>query len=103
MTSAASSGPSCAVQEVELRISGRLTHVFVHHPAQTIPAQYRSGLSSPDRCPLLRRALPQALVRPDLSVVLDELSQHVLQVAAPEDQQMVESLASYCSDPSFGK
>ena len=59
-------------------------------PAQTISAQYLSGLGGSDRCPLPRRALSQALVRPGFLVVLDELPEYGLQMAAPKDQQVVE-------------
>ncbi len=34
-------------------------------------------------------ALPEPLVRPSLVVMLDELTQHALQVLATEDQQVV--------------
>jgi len=80
----------CAVQEVKSRVSGRLAKVFVKHAAQTISAQYLSGLGGSDRCPLPRRALSQALVRPGFLVVLDELPEYGLQMAAPKDQQVVE-------------
>ena len=55
------------------------------HAAQTIPAQYRSGLRGCCRCLLPRRALAQALVGPGFLVVLDELSQYVLEVTATKD------------------
>ncbi len=80
---------ACAVQEVESGVSGRLAEVLLKHPAQTIPAQYRSALRGCCRCRLPRRALAQALVGPRFLVVLDELLQHVLEVAATKDQQMV--------------
>jgi hypothetical protein len=35
--------------------------------------------------------------------VLDELSQHALQVTAPEDRQMVEDRAPGCPHPSLGE
>ena len=47
--------------------------------------------------------LSQALVGPDFPVVLDELPQNVLQVAATKDQQVVEDLAPGCPHPSFGR
>jgi hypothetical protein len=73
----------------------------VKHPAQAIPAQYRSALRGCCRCRLPRRALAQALVGPRFLVVLDELLQHVLEVAASKDQQMVEQLAPGCPHPSL--
>src|SRR5215467_3887802 len=42
---------ACAVQEVESGVSGRLAEVLVKHAAQTILAQYRSGLRGRGRCP----------------------------------------------------
>ena len=73
------------------------------YAAQTIPAQYRSCLRGLDRCALPRRALAQALVGPGFLVVLDELSQCVLEVAATKDQHVVEDLAPSGPNPSLGE
>ena len=70
---------------MESGVSGRLADILVKHAAQTIPAQHQSGLRGCYRCLLPRRALAQALVRPGLLVMLDELPQNVLEVAATKD------------------
>jgi len=71
------------------------------HATQAITALYWPGLRDGGRFTMPRRALPQPLVRPGLLVVLDELPQHVLQMAAPQDQQMVQDLAPGCPHPSL--
>ncbi len=77
------------------------TEVLVKHAAQTIPAQYRSGIRGCGPC-LPRGALSQSLVSPGFLVVLDELPQHVLEVAATKDQTVIEELAPCSPRPSFG-
>lgn len=72
------------------------------HAFRAIAAQNRSGLRGSGRFNVSRRALLQPLMRPGLLVVLDELRQHVLQMPAPEDQQMVEDLAPGCPNPPLG-
>ena len=72
---------------MESGVSG-LAEVLVKHAAQTIPAHYRSALRGCCGCLLPRRALTQALVGSGFLVVLDELLQHILEVAATKDQQM---------------
>jgi len=77
------------------------SEVLVKHAAQTGSVQYWSGLRGLRWCPLSRRALSQALVGPGFLAVLEELLQHVLEVAATKDQQVIEELAPCCPHPSF--
>jgi hypothetical protein len=93
----------CRSRKWSRAYSGRLAEVLVKHAAQTMPAQYRSGLRGCCRCLLPERALSQALVGPGFLVVLDELPQHVLEVAATKDQQVVEELPPGCPHPSLGE
>jgi hypothetical protein len=50
-----------------------------------------------------RRPLVQPLVWPCLVVVLNELLEHVLQVASTPDQQVVQALAPGCPHPPRGE
>ena len=50
-----------------------------------------------------RRPLVQALVWPGLVIVLNELLEHVLEVATTQDQQVVQALAPGCPHPAFGE
>ncbi len=49
------------------------------------------------------RPLPEALVRPSLVVVLEELRQHPLEVPAAEDKQVIEALTPGCPHKPFRK
>src|SRR5437016_3297953 len=82
--------------------SGCLADVLVKHATKAITALHGSALRGCGRFALPRHALPQPLVGPGFPVMLDELFQHVLQVTAPKDQQMVQDLAPGCPHPPFG-
>jgi hypothetical protein len=49
-----------------------------------------------------RRPLPECPVRPMLVEMPDVCDEHVVEVAAAEDQQPVEALAADAADPPFG-
>ncbi len=51
----------------------------------------------------LWRSLPEALVRPGMVVMDQELRQHGLQMAAAKDQQVVEQLSACGAHPALGK
>jgi hypothetical protein len=48
-----------------------------------------------------RHSLLEALVRPGLVIVIEELGQHPLQVSPAKDQQMVEALSAGGPHPAF--
>jgi hypothetical protein len=68
----------------------------VDQPAKPIAALHPAGNSDCHIDRLIRPTLPEALVRPRLVILLEELLNHPLNMLAAEDQQVIEALAPGC-------
>ncbi len=86
-------------------LSRGLPAIRVNQATKPIAANDAAGNLWRRECKLLspRRPLTKALMRPGFLVVLGELPQDPLQLAAAEDQEMVEDLAAYSPHPAFRK
>jgi hypothetical protein len=70
----------------------------VEHSAKPVAALHAPGRERDHFGRLAGSALLQPLMRSGVVVVLDELAQHPLQMASPEDEKVVEHLAPARAD-----
>jgi hypothetical protein len=76
--------------------------VLVDHPAEQVTAAQAIEVDHVGEWLLVaeRRPLPQCPVRPMLVEMPDVCGEHVVEVAAAEDQELVEAFAADAADPS---
>ena len=74
----------------------------MEHASKAVAALHPPGRERDHVGRLAGSALLQHLVRPGVVVVLDELAQHPLQVASPEDEKVVEHLPAAGADEPLG-